>query len=144
MLGSISDAEDAASLFLQEGETNPMNVALWIAQGLLALGFLWSGGIKVLSYDRYAVIVKKFGTVAAGRELTHFIGIAESAGAIGIVVPMAVNVAPALTPLAAVGLAMIMLLAIGYHIRAHEATLAQSILFLLAAFVALGRFWYGV
>lgn len=106
-----------------------MNVALWIAQSLLPLGFLWSGGIKVLSYDRYAVMVKRFGTVAAGRGFTHFSGIAELAGAIGVVVPMAVKVAPAVTPWAAVGLATIMLLAIGYHIRAHEATLAARQVF---------------
>lgn len=120
-----------------------MNVALWIAQILLALGFLWSGGIKLSSYDRYAEMVTKFGSVPAGRRLAHFIGIAEVAGAIGVVVPMVVKTAPALTPWAAIGLATIMLLATGYHLRGRESTVPTTVLFLLAAFVAFGRFSYG-
>jgi hypothetical protein len=68
------------------------------------------------------------------------IGLSELAGAIGVVLPKAVNIAPWLTPTAAVGLATVMLLAAAYHIRRREPPAAPAVLFLLALFVAVGRF----
>jgi hypothetical protein len=53
---------------------------------------------------------------------------------------MAVNVAPWLSPAAAAGLATVMLLAVFYHVRRHEPPAAPAVLFLLALFVAVGRF----
>jgi hypothetical protein len=66
-------------------------------------------------------------------------GVAENAGGIGIVLPMATNIAPSLTPWA-VGLSTIILLAIGFHLRRHESPLAPGVLLLLALFVVFGRF----
>jgi uncharacterized membrane protein len=85
-------------------------------------------------------MVEKQGSMAVTRGLAAFIGGAEIAGGLGIVLPMAINVAPALIPWAALGLASIMLLAIGYHMRAHESAPAPTFLLLLAALVAFGRF----
>jgi hypothetical protein len=73
------------------------------------------------------------------RGLAAFIGIAELAGALGVVLPMATNVAPWLSAWAAIGLATIMLLAILYHVRRREPPAAPAILFAMAVFVALGR-----
>src|ERR1700736_874059 len=56
--------------------------------------------------------------------IAAFISVAEIAGGIGIVLPMATNIAPSLTPWAAVGLSTIMLLAIGFHLRRYESPLA--------------------
>lgn len=116
-----------------------MNDALWIAQGLLALAFLYGGAIKVFTYGYYAAAITKLGQTPVARELAGFIGIAEMVGAIGVVLPLALNIAPALSPWAAIGLAIIMLLALGYHLRGREPALAPLFLFLLAAFVAVGR-----
>jgi DoxX-like family len=63
------------------------------------------------------------------RGLTAFIGIAELAGAIGVVLPMAVNIAPWLSAWAAVELATVMLLAIGYHVCRREWPGAPATLF---------------
>lgn len=68
-----------------------------------------------------------------------FIGIAELTGAIGVVLPMAVNVSPWFSGWGALGLALIMLLAIGYHVRRRESPATVAVLFVLAAFVAYGR-----
>ncbi len=116
-----------------------MNIALWIAQGLVALAFLYGGTIKAFTYDYYATSIAKLGQTPVARKLAGFIGIAEMVGAIGVVLPMALNVAPALSPWAAIGLAIIMLLAMGYHLRGREPAPTPIILFLLAAFVAVGR-----
>jgi hypothetical protein len=53
---------------------------------------------------------------------------------------MAANVAPLLSPIAAVGLAIILLLAVFYHVRRGESPAAAAGLLLFAIFVAVGRF----
>jgi hypothetical protein len=110
-----------------------MNMALWIVQGLLAAAFIAAGAMKVFAYEKYKAI-------SDTRGLITFIGMAEIAGSLGIVLPMATNIAPWLSPWAAIGLAIIMLLAIGFHVRRHESVVAPVILFLLAGFVVFGRF----
>jgi uncharacterized membrane protein YphA (DoxX/SURF4 family) len=117
-----------------------MNLAIWIVQGLLAFAFIAAGGMKLFAYEKYKTQSEKNGPTGVTRGLAAFIGIAEIAGALGIVLPMATNTAPWLSPWAAVGLATIMLLAIVFHLRRHESPAAPAILFLLAAFVVFGRF----
>jgi uncharacterized membrane protein YphA (DoxX/SURF4 family) len=119
-----------------------MNVALWIVQGLLAFAFIAAGGMKVFAYEKFKAMSekKKNGPASLSRGLITFIGMAEIAGSLGIVLPMATNIAPWLSPWAAIGLAIIMLLAIGFHARRHESVAVPVILFLLAGFVVFGRF----
>lgn len=73
--------------------------------------------------------------------LARFIGFAELAGAIGLVLPAATRVKPWLTPLAALGLAVIMVLATAFHRIRGEADLIafNFVPAFLAAFVAWGR-----
>jgi hypothetical protein len=68
-----------------------------------------------------------------------FIGISEVAGAIGLILPAATGIAPSLTPLAAVGLATIMFLAVIFHLKRKEPAAAPIVLFVLAALVVVGR-----
>jgi uncharacterized membrane protein YphA (DoxX/SURF4 family) len=118
-----------------------MNVALWIVQALLAFAFIAAGATKVFAYEKYkAMSEKKNGRTSLSRGLITFIGMAEIAGSLGVVLPMATNIAPWLSAWAAIGLAIIMLLAIGFHVRRHESVAVPVILFLLAAFVVFGRF----
>jgi uncharacterized membrane protein YphA (DoxX/SURF4 family) len=89
-----------------------MNAALWVVQVLLALAFVAAGSMKLFAYDRYKAMSEKKGPTGITRGLATFIGIAELAGAFGVVVPVATGAAPLLSPWAAVGLATVMLLAI--------------------------------
>jgi hypothetical protein len=119
-----------------------MNIALWIAAGVLAVAFLAAGGLKVSTpraklQERMAW-VEDFtdGQVKA-------IGAIELLGAIGVVVPGILKIAPILVPLAATGLAITMLLAVVMHARrgeAKESLGTNLVLFALALFVAWGRF----
>src|SRR2546428_10396089 len=85
-----------------------MNVALWIVQGLLAALFLVAGGAKlVLPLDQMA------GPVALPGWFLRFLGVAEVLGAFGLVLPGLLRVRPGLTPLAAAGLVIIMIRAVG-------------------------------
>src|SRR3984893_7072625 len=120
-----------------------MNVTLWIVQGLLAFAFIAVGSLKLFAYEKFKAQSEKKGPVGITRGLAAFIGFAEIAGGLGIVLPMATNIAPSLSLWATVGLSTIMLLAIGFHLRRHESPVAPGILFLLAVFVVFGRFSHG-
>src|SRR5712691_8878444 len=125
---------------LKQERKHAMNLTLWIVQGLLAFAFIAVGAMKLFAYEKYKAQSEKHGPTGITRGLTTFIGVAEIAGGLGIVLPMATNIAPSLSLWAAVGLSTIMLLAIGFHLSRHESPVAPGILFLLAAFVVFGRF----
>jgi hypothetical protein len=81
-----------------------MSIVLWIAQGLLAALFLFAGGVKlVLPPEALA------GSVPMPILFLRFIGICEVLGALGLILPMALKIRTALTPLAAAGLVIIMI-----------------------------------
>jgi uncharacterized membrane protein len=114
-----------------------VNIALWIVQGVLCALFLGSGGMKVFAYEKYKEGVGRELDLSKG--LVIFIGVSEVAGALGLILPMASGVAPVLTPLAAAGLGIIMLLATGFHLKRKESASMTIVLLLLSAFVAWGR-----
>jgi hypothetical protein len=113
-----------------------MTHALWIVQGLLALLFLFAGGMKlVLPLEQLT------GPVPLPGLLVRFIGVAEVLGAIGLILPGLLRIRPGLTPLAAAGLVIIMIGAtvitlVGGDLVAALISLAVG---LLSAFVAYGR-----
>ncbi|GAB4273781.1 MAG: DoxX family protein [Candidatus Promineifilaceae bacterium] len=118
-----------------------MNIALWVVQGLLGLTFLMVGGMKLMkSREEIAQQMAWANDFSDGQVKT--IGALELLGAIGVVLPGLVNILPILTPLAAVGLALIMLGAARTHLRRGENQMivVNGVLFLLAVFVVYGRF----
>lgn len=118
-----------------------MNTALWIAQGLLAVAFLMAGGLKVTRSNAELQSQMAFVEDFSDQQITA-IGIAEVLGALGLVLPGLFGIAPILTPLAATGLTITMLLAAAVHVRREELPMVVPNLVLgaLAAFVAWGRF----
>jgi hypothetical protein len=119
-----------------------VNIALWIISGLLAVMFLGVGALK-LSQSKEQLAAKGFGWVndfSAGA--VKGIGAAEVLGAIGLILPGALKIAPVLVPLAATGLAVTMVGAAYYHLKRKEnnRVAAPVVLFLLCVLVAWGRF----
>jgi hypothetical protein len=118
------------------------NSVLWIAQGLLALMFLFAGGSKLLmSAAQMTEQAKAVGGWQAPIALVRFIGVCELLGAIGVIVPWLTGIRPGLTPLAAAGLVVIMIGATALNLTTTVPALAilTAILGLLAALVAYGR-----
>jgi uncharacterized membrane protein YphA (DoxX/SURF4 family) len=118
-----------------------VNAMLWVAQGLLAALFLFSGVMKSTRSEQQLVASGQTGVEGLPRSLIGFIGISEILGAAGLVLPLLSNVMPVLTPLAALGLGLIMILAAIMHYRRNENTTALQNLFILLVclFVAYGR-----
>jgi len=73
--------------------------------------------------------------------LVRFIGLAELAGGLGLILPALTRIQPQLTPLAGAGLALVMFLAAGFHLSRGEFgfIVPNIVLLALAAFVAYGR-----
>ena len=113
-----------------------MTYALWIVQGLLALLFLFAGGMKLVM-----PIEEMTAEVPLPGLLVRFIGVAEVLGALGLVLPGLTRIRPELTPLAAAGLVIIMIGATAITLATMGAALAliPLVVGLLAAFVAYGR-----
>ena len=113
-----------------------MKFGLWIVQWLLAALFLFAGGVKLILPAEALV-----GPVPMPILFLRFIGVAEVVGALGLILPGLFGIRRGLTPLAALGLVIIMIgatviSAIGGPIVTALIPLGVG---LLSAFVAYGR-----
>jgi hypothetical protein len=118
-----------------------VNIFLWILQAVLAAFFALSGAAKAFQpKEKVVAKVPALADFAPGTIL--FIGVAELAGAIGLVLPAAVGVATVLTPIAGVGLAVMMLLGAIFHTRRSEpqGIVVTLVLCALAVVICWGRF----
>lgn len=117
-----------------------MSIVLWIVQILLALAFIAAGAMKAFQpYETMAGRMPWVEDYSPGA--VRGIGAAEILGGIGLALPAAVGILPILTPIAALGLALIMVLATIHHARRKESSQMGFTLVLLALllFVAWGR-----
>jgi uncharacterized membrane protein YphA (DoxX/SURF4 family) len=116
-----------------------LHITLWVLQVALALAFGMIGVTKLTTSD--AVLIQQSGELIEkyGVGLIRFIGIAEVLGALGLILPAALRILPILTPLAALGLAIIMGLATALHASKGEPIVTQVAFLLLALVVVWGR-----
>jgi hypothetical protein len=118
-----------------------MHVFLWVVQAVLAAMFGMSGWGK-LSWSQAKLAKQYPWTTQFELGTVRFIGVMDLLGAAGLIAPAASGIATLLTPLAATGFAVLMLLAMATHLRLHEqkALYVNVPLFALAVLVAWGRF----
>jgi len=116
-----------------------MHTLLWILQGLTALLYTVSGGMKLFMFDKISADVPSFG--ALPRSAWMALGVLELVSAAGLVIPAATGWKPALTVVAATVLAVESLVFIWVHIQFREvpAIVMSAVLGLLMAFIAYGR-----
>lgn len=121
-----------------------MNTLAWILSGLLASGFLFVGVSKLITpYDKLRQNPQMAWVNDFSSNAVKGIGVLEILGALGVILPWALDIAPVLTPLAAVGLALLMVGAAMTHRRRGELKQTLPIngaLFTLAVVVAVIRF----
>lgn len=129
-----------------------MNLALWIAQGLLVAAFGFSGASKsTLPKDRL-IAAGQTGVAPFPAPVIKVTAAAELAAVAGLILPQATGIAPRLTALAGSGLCLVMLGATASHGTLLRADLAAGrgrregrnmllnlVLLGLCLFVAVGR-----
>lgn len=119
-----------------------MNTALWIVAGLLAAVFLMAG-VGKLAGRKEAMEERMPWVTDFSQDQIRGIGAVEVLGAIGLILPAALDIAPVLVPIAATGLTLTMVGAAVVHLRRGDgvaATMPSVVLGLLSLFVAIGRF----
>ena len=130
-----------------------MNVALWVAQILLAVVFLYSGANKAVRSKDQLIASGQTGVAPFPLPVLRLTGVAELLAAVGLIAPQASGIAPVLTPIAAVGLMIVMAGALWSHstlLRADRAADRGSrealniagniVITALCVFIAIGRF----
>ena len=119
-----------------------MNLALWIAAIVLAAVFAGSGLMKQFVPKEKLVTSGQGWAEDFSPTNIRLIGLAEILGAIGVVLPAVVHIAPILVPLAATGLVLVMVGAATVHARRKEAPMVavNAVLLVLAVVVAWGGF----
>ncbi len=110
-----------------------MDIALWVVQLLTAVVFLGGAYVHAVAYEQSKARIVWLSAV--GRRGALVIAILEALGAIGLVLPLATNTLVWLTPIAALGLALLMLCAVPFHIARREWTniIVNAVLGALAA-----------
>jgi hypothetical protein len=125
---------------LHPGRWPSVNALLWALQGILAAVFLATGLNKIIRSKTGMVAMSHWwqswpvGAIKA-------LGVAELLGAAGLLLPWATGIARVLTPVAAIGLAVLLVGAAATHLRFGEYRVVPAVVLLLAAaiVVAVGR-----
>lgn len=109
---------------------------LWIAQWILALVFIFAGVSKLVM-----PVEQMVGDSGLSAGLLRFVGIMETLGGLGMILPGLLHIQTRLTPLAALGLIIIMIGATSVTVRMGQLPLAliPALTGLIAVFVAYGR-----
>ncbi|WET50791.1 DoxX family protein [Chryseobacterium indologenes] len=117
-----------------------LNIALWVVQVFVGLGFLIAGVMKTTQpIEELGKSLPWVTQVSAG--LVRFVGISELLGGLGVLLPSILRIKPNLTPLAALGLVVIMVLAFIFHVVKAEYSVLMIPLIMgaLAYFIYWGR-----
>ncbi len=118
-----------------------MNVALWSMQGVLAAVFAMSGGLKATRSKAWLLASGQTGVRDLELPVIRAIAVAELAGVVALLLPRSLDAASVLTPLAAAGLAVVMIGAARIHTRLREPrnVAVNMVLLALCLTVCVGR-----
>lgn len=125
---------------IQNRPSKVLNITLWIVQVLMACTLIWAAYTKWFQpIDKLAAMWPWTGQIAPMQ--VKLTGLADLLGGLGLVLPAMLRIRPKLTPVAAIGVVLLMVCASVFHISRGEASvIGFNIVFaVLAAFVAWGR-----
>jgi len=128
----------------QCGRVATMRIPLWTVQVLWGAFFSITGFGKIFWYKQalWNQAVHEVPWVSAvPQDLLVFIGFCEFLGGVALLVPAIAGVKPKLTPIAAIGLTLVMILAAVFHVARGEYNflLINVVLGGVAAFIAYER-----
>lgn len=125
----------------QQKPSKAIHIILWVAQVILAATFIWAAAMKLVQPpDKLAAMWPWTGQIPG--TLVKLTGLIDLAGATGLILPSLLRIKPKLTPIAAIGIILLMISASIFHIaRGEAAQIGTNIVFAgMAAFIAWGRF----
>jgi putative oxidoreductase len=114
-----------------------LHYTLWTLQVLLALLFLFAGIMKLVTpAEKLAAMAPQFSV-----NFLRFIGVVETLGGLGMVLPGLLKIKTVLTPLAAAGLVIVMIgaVVVSYQMKGMSGVPVPLVTGIVAAFVAYGR-----
>ena len=117
-----------------------LNITLWIVQGLIASLMLMNAYMKLaMPISELSGVYKWTGELP--EKIVRLLGVIDLLGGVGIILPALLKIKPSLTPLAAVGIILLMISATIFHTSRGESSVItfNIIVILLAGFVAWGR-----
>jgi uncharacterized membrane protein YphA (DoxX/SURF4 family) len=123
----------------QQKSFKTLNIILWAAQIILAIFFIAGAVMKFLPIEKISAMMPWTGQIPAAE--VRLLGLIDFLAATGLILPALLRVKPQLTPWAAVGVVVLMVCAIIFHVsRGEESVLGVNIFCLvLAGFIAWGR-----
>ena len=118
-----------------------MNTLVWIIQWITAILFAIAGSIKI-TQPKDKLKKSLPWTSHFPLSTVKVIGTSELLGAIGLIIPQITGILPVLSPIAAIGLSLLMVFAASHHLPRNEykEAIFNAVLFILTGMVALYRF----
>lgn len=118
-----------------------MNIIVWIIQSVLAGMFAFSG-LLILFLPKMKLAPKMPFVNDYSPAMVKFVAVAHILGALGLVLPMAMNILPILTPVAAGCLTLVMVLAVNYNLgrKDTKSVVVDTVIGILFLFIAYYRF----
>ncbi|MBT1690793.1 DoxX family protein [Dawidia soli] len=125
----------------QHKPSKVLHIALWVVQALLSFTLLWASAVKLFQpADEVAAMWPWAAEVPVA--VLKLTGIVDLLGGLGLILPALLRIQPRLTPIAAVGVVVLMFCASVFHVvRGEGSQIGFNVVFaMLSAFVAWGRF----
>lgn len=113
-----------------------MIIAFWIIGGVTALAFIAAGVMKA-TRPKAALAGSMAWVEDYSGGAVKAIGVVEIRGALGIILPALTGIAAVLSPIAAIGLVLVMITAAVVHVRRHESPVAPIVLAIFAVVTAI-------
>ena len=117
-----------------------MTITIWIVKGLLAALFAFSGINKMLLPKTKLLDKGMKGLVNIEEKQIKGIGVLESLGAIGLILPGLLNIFPVISGIAALGLALTMIVAARIHYQLKLSVVANLVVLILCLIVSYWEF----
>ena len=111
-----------------------MNIAYWIVAGLLALFYVYAGGMKLIR-TREQLLPMMAWVDSTPMPAVRAIGGVEVLGAIGMILPPLTGIVPGLALAAAIGFAVLQIGAIRVHLSRGDREIALNITLVITAAV---------
>jgi hypothetical protein len=103
-----------------------MNIAYWIAAGLLALFYLYAGAMKVIrSRDQLRPMMAWVDRMPL--PVVRALGTVEMLGATGLILPPLTGIAPSLAPAAAIGFVLLQICAVAVHLTGEDRRITLNV-----------------